>query len=263
MNEVLQKLMRSVFSKDSVDECELSDIKTMIGNYSYFAAPQYFLSEKLEGIQFTGRKEQLRKCSLYFNNPLWFNYLLRRDKYDKINKPASNTKGELLPEPEDPYNDEIVYENKSSSEAREHVTDRFRDLKIEIIPETKERRDFIFEPYHTVDYFASQGIRHSEERPRDKFGHQLKSFTEWLKAMKKLPESEFTKTLTVAAEAKVVSLAEHSLDNKEVVTETMAELWIRQDQPEKAIEIYRKLSLLEPSKSGYFASLIKKLKESI
>jgi hypothetical protein len=38
-----------------------------------------------------------------------------------------------------------------------------------------------FEPYHTVDYFASQGIKAKEEsKPKDKFSQQLKSFTEWL-----------------------------------------------------------------------------------
>ncbi|MDQ2862518.1 MAG: hypothetical protein M3R50_02505, partial [Bacteroidota bacterium] len=44
-----------------------------------------------------------------------------------------------------------------------------------------------FEPLHTVDYFASQGIKISEEfLQNDKLGSQMKSFTEWLRSMKKL-----------------------------------------------------------------------------
>jgi hypothetical protein len=119
-----------------------------------------------------------------------------------------------------------------------------------------------FEPYHLVDYFASQGIKIViEEKPTDRFTRQLKSFTEWLKAMKKLPASENITVPNTAVEQKVEQLAETSLTNTEVVTEAMAEVWEKQGNPEKAIEIYYKLSLLEPSKSPYFASRISDLKK--
>ena len=65
-----------------------------------------------------------------------------------------------------------------------------------------------------------------------------------------------------SSEEKVVQLATHSLDEENVDTETMAEVWIKQGQPEKAIKIYEKLSLLNPSKSSYFAVLIEKLKRT-
>jgi hypothetical protein len=119
-----------------------------------------------------------------------------------------------------------------------------------------------FEPYHLVDYFASQGIKIViEEKPTDRFTRQLKSFTEWLKAMKKLPASENIPASNTAVEQKVEQLAETSLTNTEVVTEAMAEVWEKQGNHEKAIEIYHKLSLLEPSKSLYFASRISDLKK--
>jgi len=44
------------------------------------------------------------------------------------------------------------------------------------------------------------------------------------------------------------------------VSETLAEIYVAQEHPELAIEIYRKLSLDNPEKSAYFASLIDKLK---
>src|SRR5690606_32245525 len=57
-------------------------------------------------------------------------------------------------------------------------------LKIE--PATAPQAPLTFEPYHTIDYFASQGIRIKEDaRPGDRFSQQLKSFTEWLKSMKR------------------------------------------------------------------------------
>ena len=119
----------------------------------------------------------------------------------------------------------------------------------------------IFEAFHTVDYFASQGIKVKlEDNPPDKFSKQLRSFTEWLKTMKKLPDTAANVPVNVPSEKKVEQLAEKSITDSTVETEAMAEVWIKQGNPEKAIEIYRKLSLLEPSKSPYFASRISALK---
>jgi hypothetical protein len=122
----------------------------------------------------------------------------------------------------------------------------------------------LFEALHTVDYFASQGIKLSQEAlPKDKFGQQLKSFTEWLKAMKRIPQSEVVKVIgTIEPDKKVEELAEHSLDQAEIVTETMAEVWAKQGNKANAIEVYEKLSLQNPAKSHYFAGLIEQLRNN-
>ena len=121
--------------------------------------------------------------------------------------------------------------------------------------------DLVFEPYHTVDYFASQGIKLSkEEATTDKFGKQLKSFTEWLKTMKRLPAVEQEKKLDPVSEQKVEHMAAHSVEATTILTEAMAEVWAKQGNTEKAIEIYNKLSLHDPSKRAYFAAKVESLK---
>lgn len=123
-------------------------------------------------------------------------------------------------------------------------------------------QDLLFEPYHTVDYFASQGIKfREEEKPKDKFGQQLKSFTEWLKTLKKTPPAAISQLNEPASEDKVVKLAENSIRDEDVYTEAMAEVWEKQGNQAKAIDIYLKLSLLEPAKSTYFAAKIEELKK--
>ena len=123
-------------------------------------------------------------------------------------------------------------------------------------------QDLLFEPYHTVDYFASQGIKFKEdEKPKDKFGQQLKSFTEWLKTIKKAPSTDINRQNEPATEDKVVKLAENSIREENVYTEAMAEVWEKQGNSVKAIDIYHKLSLLEPAKSTYFAAKIEELKK--
>ncbi|RZA27185.1 MAG: hypothetical protein EOP02_10495 [Proteobacteria bacterium] len=58
----------------------------------------------------------------------------------------------------------------------------------------------------------------------------------------------------------VIQTAAHSIEEKEVVTEAMAEVWIKQGHNAKAIDIFNKLSLQNPSKSAYFAAKIEQLK---
>jgi hypothetical protein len=130
-------------------------------------------------------------------------------------------------------------------------------------PVATSTNDLVFEPYHTVDYFASQGVKLSqEENTQDKFGKQLKSFTDWLKTMKRLPAKEISKSVDSVSESKVQHLAADSVHDSDVVTEAMAEVWIKQGNREKAIETYNKLGLLNPSKKAYFAGLIENLKRS-
>ena len=126
-----------------------------------------------------------------------------------------------------------------------------------------EKNEFTFEPYHTIDYFASQGIKlQQSDLSKDKFGKQLKSFTEWLRSMKRLPQAATEGNLDEATQRSIQDIAEHSFEEKDIVTETMAEVWIKQGNKEKAIDTLNKLSLLNPSKSHYFAAKIEQLKAS-
>ena len=118
-----------------------------------------------------------------------------------------------------------------------------------------------FEPLHTSDYFASVGIKFNEEvKPGDKLGKQLKSFTDWLKTMKKIHNDQ----LPPQSEQSVIviqQMAEKSNTENEVLTETMADILLQQGKRTKAIEVYKKLSLLNPSKSAYFATKIDHIKK--
>jgi len=118
----------------------------------------------------------------------------------------------------------------------------------------------LFEPFHTIDYFASQGIRLTvDENPTDSLGRQLKSFTDWLKVMRRLPQKEREIIPDRVAEQTIQNIAAHSIEGKEVVTETMAEVLAKQGMRERARIVYEKLSLLNPEKSAYFAAKIEQL----
>ena len=110
---------------------------------------------------------------------------------------------------------------------------------------------------HTVDYFASQGIKlNLKQGPKDGLTNKLLSFTDWLRQVKQSEKS----TEVSQMEKQVSEDASHSVRKEEVVTEAMAEVLLRQGHREQAIQLFTKLSFQIPEKSSYFAARIEQIK---
>ncbi len=300
MNPRINQLVKSLLQKDSLDQCTLPELQQFAERHPFFGAAQLLLTKKMQTDKPDQYNEQLQKTFLFFHNPLWVEHLLNdtgngvtiknqrepavAETIKKENPPvngdtASGITGtehtavfpsETIPVAEitDTVNipDETVSPSPVNAETVEQEINGLAkgmagpEPKSETITPIKEEP--LFEPFHTVDYFASQGIKfRDEEKPKDKFGQQLKSFTEWLKTMKRLPVAEIAVSSEPSTEKKVEEMAEKSLQEREVLTEAMAEVWEKQGNSVKAIDIYSKLSLLEPSKSAYFAAKIEELKK--
>ena len=186
--------------------------------------------------------EQATKTALFFNNTNWLNWQL--DLLLKI-------------EVEESKQEEIPAQVDMDEEPNEKIRQSLSQISSEA--DTKEEK-IEFEQLHTVDYFLSQGIKITDAPiTNDKLGNQMKSFTEWLKSMKKIHKEKITAGDEQTDKA-IQQIAEHSNADAEVVTEAMADVLLKQHKTEKAIEVYEKLSLLNPSKSAYFAAKIDSLK---
>ena len=289
MNVQINKLVRSLLQKESIEQCTLHELQELARRYPYFGAAQLLLAKKLsmgsdgKPDDETGYREQLQKTSLFFHDPLWLEHLLndtgnadliegKKSQENRVEQ--KNTAFTDIPDDNRDRQQDIITEpvEEQTPALPEVYTEPAIAVKepdpVRISPDPKiepadpSKTEMLFEPFHTVDYFASQGIKFKEEeQPKDKLGKQLKSFTEWLKTMKRLPISELAKTEEPQIVQKVEQLAAHSLQDREVITETMAEVWEKQGNAAKAIEIYTKLSLSEPSKSAYFAAKIERLKK--
>lgn len=285
MNGPINQLIKSLLNKDSLDQCSLDELQQYADRYPYFGAAQLLLTKKLQTENTERYRDQLQKTYLFFHNPLWVQQLLDDTGTATIQSAEKSKQpvqidvpvNEMHSEPAPPaVMEDAVSLAEAVTEDRKPVAEPAPEALPDIIKvadsviaekaatasETMtQTNDPIFEPFHTVDYFASQGIKFKEEEQVDKFSLQLKSFTEWLKTMKKLPVSEIASSVPTASEKKVEQLAEHSLEDREIITEAMAEVWLKQGNREKAIEVYSKLSLLEPAKSPYFAAKIEILKK--
>jgi tetratricopeptide (TPR) repeat protein len=251
---IVNDLAKAIFQKNSLQECSLNELQQLSNKYSYSSSIQLLLTQKLKEENHNQYNKQLEKLSLYIQPSPWLEQLLVQQGNMITHKTVKETEPfEAVEKPIEqpaPASDVVTIVEEPAIEIPE--------IKTEPVLNTSE---LTFEPYHTVDYFASQGIRMKEEgQPKDKLGLQLKSFTEWLKTMKRLPVAEVAAAVDSRSEQKVEQLAEHSITDREVLTEAMAEVWAKQGNSEKAITTYRKLSLLDPSKSSYFAAKIDQLK---
>lgn len=157
-------------------------------------------------------------------------------------------------------------------------------------PETDE--SFIL-PVYTEDYFLHQGMQVSNKIPENLPGKDLTpadeakslmvvmSFSEWLVYFKRRKEQEqeevegrkAVKTmwqkekLAAALEEeneeipeKVFEMAVNSITKEDdLASESLAEIYSKQGKFDKAIEMYRKLSLRNPQKKAYFARKIEVL----
>ena len=106
---------------------------------------------------------------------------------------SENENSDELPD-YDPDNtgEPVEYSDDSETGANgqmQELSERFDEHQKSLSAFNAKNADsIVFTPYHMVDYFASQGIKLVlEDNPADQFGKQLKSFTDWLKVMKKLP----------------------------------------------------------------------------
>jgi hypothetical protein len=149
-------------------------------------------------------------------------------------------------------------------------------IKIFPLSEGTEETELIFQPLYTDDYFAYKRLKNPEEADalNEQGAAEMKSFTSWLRQMKdnfvgktskdwyhqqlhriyeEEDEPEVSETVEKMAMDSIVF-------NNDIVSETLAEIWVRQHQYSNAIKIYQKLSLLNPDKNAYFAQKILELK---
>ncbi len=273
MDGAVSLITKFVTGKTELSDCSRQELLEITMQHPYYAPARLLLLKKLrdEGVI---AEPTSAFAPLYFPDVCWLEHLLANPPLaiEKEEEPAS----EIPVTPSSvPVADAVVPEEKipvtATEEPLEEVipvateTDaipiKFPAFKIEPIDPSKATLSF--EPYHTVDYFASQGIKFKEEvKPSNQFDRQLKSFTEWLKVLKNTPATEITGNANAAEEKKVENMAAQSISDRNVETEAMAAVWEKQGNTAKAIAIYQKLSLQNPSKSSYFAAKIDSLKQS-
>jgi len=298
MNGAIEKILFQLTGKAKLSDVSLIEIQKITEAHPYFSVGHFLLCKKLQTQQEQAPESQLQRTVVYFSNPLWLNYLLSGEEIavkipvntEEDTKPLlqkviaeeqemQNQTEQLqsTPKSKEPEiiiakADEEVYAATTTEEAmqqaedeekqKEVITsvleDQLAEFKKPVTADTELKIES--EPYYTVDYFASQGIKVDLTQPQDKLGSQLRKFTDWLKQMKNVKTETSDLGTDPEVENMIQGIAKSSNETKEIVTETMAQVLIKQGKTDKAIQLYIKLSFLNPDKSAYFAAKIEQLK---
>lgn len=151
----------------------------------------------------------------------------------------------------------------------------------------------LIQPIYTEDYFLHEGVEISNELPEaDELAPQhtdsteqslmvMRSFVEWLayfktKSREQQEEEEDKKALKTRLQKQklaaaieeeneeipeqVFEMAVNSITQEDgLASESLAEIYVKQGKYDKAIDMYRKLSLRNPQKNTYFARKIEEV----
>lgn len=292
MNAIREKALFHLTGQSSADFVPVDQLEALVKSYPYFAPAQVLYSARLKQLGNSAAYEKsIGKSLLHIPNTLWFQYIVEVDARTEtvgmpetpvIDKPVH--KNIPIPSIEDvqdiiraidprkipdnpPDVDDTDAVDPDDTETLPLPDAKLSDLLSEQLADFKkpvkedEKLEIETEKLHTIDYFASQGIKIDlSSIPQDKLTSQLRKFTDWLKQMKQANPSNTDLGTGSDLEQAVALIAENSNESREVVTETMAEVLEKQGQTEKAIQLYIKLSFINPEKSAYFAAKIQHLK---
>jgi len=126
-----------------------------------------------------------------------------------------------------------------------------REEELEIVGETQtEAETVIEEPSSEIGTFATETVE--SEETEDSKEAKLALIDRFIEANPKIPP--------VRQDAKPISVPEPPVDNAELMTETLARVYLEQKKYSKAIQAYEILILKYPEKSSFFADRISEIR---
>ena len=251
-------LYNNTFDKNINDVGTSIFLEDVAKQYPYFGVCHFFNLKTANPNQ-SNYEALAQKAILFFNNP----YVLQKNLNElDLNEIDKDNIGTTIIDNPIVEAKEIIYEKPKVVDYPKNINECTITTNLDNNEDKKMvTNEPLFEPLHATDYFASQGIKYSQlPFTNDKLGNQLKSFTSWLKTMKKVHPDKLA-IVNIQAENAIQNQAAKSNVDTEVVTESMAEAYILQNKNIKAVEVYQKLSLLDTTKSAYFAAKIEFLKK--
>jgi len=294
MNLTQEKALLHLAGKPDFTQLRVDTLQHFADEHPYFAPAQYFFASKLKLDGDALAVSQSVRTAFYFTNPYWLQYQLQHrlknvvDTMDPVHRSKNIPADFAIPTVEavkeimrnidhslDTTSDvdatdageyaaeegDIMESAESDSKISGLLSGQLADFKKPIEADAKLDIDVNKDRLHTIDYFASQGIKIDLANiPQDKLTTHLRKFTDWLKQMKQPDGRPMEPAGNLEMENAVAETAKSSNETREILTETMADVLEKQGQVDKAIQLYIKLSFLNPEKSSYFAAKIEQLK---
>ncbi|MES2478415.1 MAG: hypothetical protein V4561_04985 [Bacteroidota bacterium] len=252
-------------------------LNVLLAKYPYLVPAQWMQNSEEYAVDGFS-KNLLHKGQLFMGN--WLHYYSGLQALNEAVEPLK-----VVVE----HQEELVSEQESAeSILNEEETIILDELMIGQTEKTAYKADDLIQPLFVDNYFQHQGIEVSDDIPEEideseaeKSLMVMMGFDEWLLFLKKKNEAKkseeedkamlrsmWQREKLAAAMGEeddnipeaVFEMAINSIDKQDImVSEPLAEIHVKQGRFDKAIEIYRKLSLQNPEKKTYFAAKINHL----
>lgn len=238
----------------AADKKTVSEIESIAKEYPYFAAVQYanFAAKK------SHNRTDIALLAIYKGEPYLFATFVK-DTKNAVSTPVQ----EAIKE------DILTLINELPNTNPIEITNKNKPNIIAVQEEAAE--------YHTPD---KSKFDFTEEREQDKSLMVMMSFTDWLfhfktkterdrqeeKDKKALKTAWQKEKLAAATEEEneeipeeIFKQAMESISENSIISESLAVILAKQGKKDKAVDMYKKLSLRNPEKNSYFADRIKEL----
>ena len=235
--DTIHTILQQWTGQNELKDVSVTELEVLVKENNFSSSLQFLLAKKYALEKNNLYEQQVKKAACYFPSALHLHKWLNHQEASIVKEAIDDKLSFIL--------------NEQFAQFKEQP-DQLDALEFEKSLQLIQR-----------DYFEAQGIEIDLAKlPQDKFTKQLRSFTAWLKVLKHQEENgQNLAEIGEEQEKMITAIAEKANNSAEVITEAMAEIWIKQGQKRKAIDIYSKLSFIFPEKSVYFASLIEQLKQ--
>jgi tetratricopeptide (TPR) repeat protein len=251
------------------------NLREIIKNFPYFQPAHILFARSLNQSNNILFSEALKNAALYSGNRKWL--------FELVNNEDKSTIVSTI--------EEKTVEQYAKTEPN-FIAEAINSVEIETIAQTENLQEIIDVTQDEPIIESTISSQVNPLPPAIHFSEEKDSFLGWLNKLNKNPEKTelFASQLPMSPKIEKelvdnivdrfiqtdpriskpskaeffspIQMAKKSVeDNDMIVSETLAKVYIDQGNTEKAIHIFRKLSLLYPDKSTYFAALILKLEK--
>ncbi|MBC8265959.1 MAG: hypothetical protein H8E84_03245 [Flavobacteriales bacterium] len=218
-----QKLIENIQNPMQIGKAEIDDMRKSLQAFPYFTSMQLLYTKGLYNIDSISYNRQLRKAAAYAGD--------RKLLFKLITENVKEV--------------QQIAENKIEKKVLEKQEIQIPEKELEI----GKPLEFDEDETHSFTQWLALTKTKKIDRTEVKEESLIDKFIEKEPRISKPKKEDFFSPVQTAGESLI--------ENQEIVTETLARVYLEQAHYDKAISTYEKLSLKYPQKNSFFANQIK------